>query len=102
MCFGLGLLNKIFGDGGAGQAKKQAQEEARQARLSQQAAQQARESQINQQRASDAAKALLERPIDKPEVQVGEQVAVTDPETGRKRTPRSSFQINAPSSGLSI
>lgn len=103
MCFGLGLTKLIFGDGGAGAARKQAKAEAVQNRLSAQAAQQAREAAINQANAAKTAEAMLNKPVAAVDVQVGDQTNdVVDPASGRKRTARSSFQIAAPSSGLSI
>lgn len=104
MCFGLGILSTILGTKGTSKAQaKQAAEEARQSRLAAQSAQIQKEATINQDKATQAAEALLSKPIDPVEVQVGEPVTdTTDPTTGRKRTPRSSFQINAPASGLAL
>lgn len=104
MCFGLGLLGKITGAGKSAKAlRKQAEQEAQDNRFAAQAAQQARENSIAQQKASDEAAALLSRPIEGVSVQVGETgTPEVDPNTGRRRTPRSTFQMGSSQSGLRL
>lgn len=104
MCFGLGILSSLMGTGKAAKAQRKAAEaEAANDRLMAQAAQQQREASIAQQKASSDAATLLDRPVEPVTVQVGEQAnAPVDPTTGRRRTPRSQFQISNPGSGLRI
>lgn len=105
MCFGLGILSGITGARKAAKAtRKAAEQQAENDRLMAQAAQQSREAAIAQNKASEEAAAVLSRPVEGVTVQVGEQPTGTDidPATGRRRTPRSSFQIASPSSGLKI
>lgn len=103
MCFGLNILGSIFGSGDGG-AKKRAEEQARNDREIARGAQLALEATKKQQKAAEDAAALLSRPTETVDVQVGEIAPeqTTDPGTGRRRTPRSSFQINNPQSGLRI
>lgn len=104
MCFGLGLLGKLTGANKAAKAtRKVAEQEAYNDRLMSQAAQQAREQSIAQQKAAEQAAATLARPVEEVSVQVGEaQADEVDPSTGRRRTPRSSFQMQRPNSGLRL
>lgn len=105
MCFGLGILSSLTGAKSAAKAqRKAAEQQAQNDRLMAQAAQQQREASIAQNKAAEEAAAVLSRPIEDVSVQVGEQPTGTDidPATGRRRTPRSSFQIASPSSGLKI
>lgn len=84
--------------------KEQAEQQAYNDRLMAQAAQNARETVLNQDKAAAAAAELTDKPVDKVDVQVGEDVpaAEIDPSTGRRRTVRSSFQLNRKTSGLNL
>jgi len=68
-----------------------------------QASTQARESSLRMEQASKAAAELLAQPVDKAEVSLAEETpaAEIDPNTGRRRTTRSSFQINR-TSGINL
>lgn len=68
-----------------------------------QAAAQAKTSAIQMDQAAKAAAELLATPVDKAQVSLSEDTpaAEIDPTTGRRRTTRSSFQINR-SSGINI
>lgn len=105
MCFGLGLLGKLTGANKAAKAtRKAAEQEAYNERLMAQAAQQAREASIAQNKAAEEAAAVLSRPIETVSVQVGEESPEqqVDPTTGRRRTPRSTFQLGRSASGLRL
>lgn len=104
MCFGLGILSRLTGAHAQAKAtRRAAAQQAQNDRLMAQAAQQAQEATLAQTKASEEAAALLSRPTEDVSVQVGEVAdAATDPETGRRRNPRSSFQISTPQSGLRI
>lgn len=81
------------------QAKSQAQNDAYTA----QAAAQAKTSAIAMDQAAKAAAELLAQPVEKAQVALSEDtpVAEIDPTTGRRRTTRSSFQINR-TSGINL
>ena len=98
MCFG----NKV--------AKRQARAMEAQANsaasndaYSAQAATQAKESALRMDQAAKAAAELLAAPVERAEVALSEDtpVAEIDPNTGRRRTTRSSFQMNR-TSGINI
>lgn len=104
MCFGLGLLGKITGANKMAKAtRKVAEQEAYNEKLMAQAAQQSREQTIAQQKAAEDAAAVLARPVEDVSVQVGEVATnEVDANTGRRRTPRQSFQIERNQSGLRL
>lgn len=102
-------MGDIFGVNSAAKrqaetARQNAERQAQQDRLSAQAANQSREAVIAQDKATMAASELLAKPVDQVDVQVGEATpaAEIDPNTGRRRTTRSSFQVNRKTSGLSL
>lgn len=101
-----GILNpgKKLAKQMAASAKETATTQAANDRIMAQAAQQTRETAIAQDKASQAAAALLNQPVEAVDVQVGEDVpqAEIDPNTGRRRTTRSSFQMARKTSGLNI
>jgi len=68
-----------------------------------QASSQARENAINMEQAAKAAADLLAQPVDKAEVSLAEDTpaAEIDPNTGRRRTTRSSFQV-ARTAGINL
>lgn len=68
-----------------------------------QAAAQAKTSAIQMDQAAKAAAELLAAPVERAEVALSENVPVAeiDPTTGRRRTTRSSFQINR-TSGINL
>jgi len=103
MCLGLGLLEKITGQAAARkQQQKSARLAAEQSRLGAEATQNQLETNIAQQKAARDAQDLLKVPIETTDVAVGDPTsAVSDPVTGRKRSARSRFQVNA-ASGLAI
>ena len=98
MCFGLDILGINSGQ------KKQAkalEEQAKQERLLAQAGQQNFENQIAQQKASEDAKALLSKPVEETSVVLGETTAKPTQDTrGRRKTTRSTFQLQPSQSGL--
>lgn len=69
-----------------------------------QAAAQAKTTAIEMEQASKAAAELLAQPVAKAEVSLSEDTpaAEIDPGTGRRRTTRSSFQINRRTSGINL
>lgn len=81
------------------QAKSQAQNDA----YSALAAAQAKTSAIAMDKAAKTAAELLAQPVEKAKVTLSEDtpVAEIDPTTGRRRTTRSSFQINR-TSGINL
>lgn len=104
MCFGLGLMSKLTGSSKVAKATaKAADKAAANDRLAAQAAQQTQEATIAQSRAAEQAAAVLSRPIEEVAVQVGETGSNdVDPTTGRRRTPRSRFQMGSASSGSGL
>ena len=98
MCFGNKAAKRQ-----ARAMEAQAKQQAVNDQYAAQAAAQARESAIKLDSAAKAAAELLAKPVDKAEVTLSEDVpaAEIDPSTGRRRTTRSSFQINR-NSGLNI
>lgn len=98
MCFGNKTAKRQ-----AKAMEAQAKQQALNDQYATQATAQARESALKMDQAAKAAAELLAQPVDKAEVQLSEDVpaAEIDPTTGRRRTTRSSFQINR-QSGVNI
>ena len=84
--------------------EKQAATQAKNDAFAAQAASQAQTTALEQQRAAAAASDLLSRPQEQAEVQLGEDTpaAEIDPNTGRRRTARSSFRSPVRTSGIQI
>lgn len=98
MCFGNKTARRQ-----AAAAEAQAKSQANNDLYSAQAAAQAKASAIQMDQAAKAAAELLAQPVEKAEVALSEDtpVAEIDPQTGRRRTTRSSFQINR-TSGINL
>lgn len=98
MCFGNGAAKRQ-----AAAMEAQAKQQAVNDQYAAQASAQARENALKMDQASKAAAELLAQPVEKAEVSLSEDVpaAEIDPDTGRRRTTRSSFQVNR-TSGINI
>jgi len=103
MCLGLGLLERVTGQRAAAKAaRKSAKQAEEQALLQAQGSQDQLETNIAQQAAAAKAKELLDVPIESTDVEVGTTSnSELDPATGRRRSARSRFQMEA-ASGLQI
>lgn len=98
MCFGNRTARRQ-----AAALEAQAKSQARNDIYSAQAAAQAKTSAIALDQAAKAAAELLAAPVERAEVSLSEDtpLAEIDPNTGRRRTSRSSFQINR-KSGINL
>lgn len=98
MCFGNKTAKRQ-----AAAMEAQARDQARNDAFSAQAAAQAKTSAIAMDLAAKQAAEMLATPVEKAEVSLSEDtpVAEIDPQTGRRRTTRSSFQMNR-TSGINL
>jgi hypothetical protein len=107
-----GLLGLITGSSGAKKGAKiqaaatlkAANDTAGNDRLIAQAAQQSRETMLAQDNASRSAAELLNKPMGMADVQLAssDSAAEIDPDTGRRRTRRSTYTSKSPTSGVRI